>query len=64
MQTLCGQGLYFKHGDVESLTESLKWALSNPGGLRSMADRVGTFVRHTYSWDRTCAVLLEGISHA
>ncbi len=64
MQTLRGQGLYFKHGDVESLTEGLKWALSNPVGLRSAADRVGTFVRHTYSWERTCAVLLEGISHA
>ena len=53
------RGLLFAQGDRHSLTENLRWALSNPEEMQRMAERSQQYSLIHHSWSRVAAETLE-----
>ena len=53
------RGLLFLQGDCGSLTENLRWALSNPEQMQSMAERSQQYSLVHHSWNRVAAETLD-----
>lgn len=53
------KGLLFKRGNLNSLTESIQWALSHPEHMNAMAEKAQVEIRLNYGWQRVVTEMLE-----